>query len=1203
MMNPKDSNNRKTEEVLELLSLTGQELALAEAYLIGEEGEEALESISFRDLSVIPAEKPLKLFRDLLKRGKKEEMGRLFSLLFSIGQSTCYQLVPMDMMNGQQQLLPGEAYKKAAVYGAYLGLNGYVLRGITIRNLITIAGESPEILKKAAEHEKNSVENGKLVLLAAYFMVKYQGVDSPEKKKGGFLESVGKLLGMKNPGEGSCAAIDKEDAPLMAKYEDIILSRLGALFKNQMDAGSLGKIRNDILSGEVTEKALQLAGTCGVSDFLIRLFGGMAYLNYPLSTRLKNIVKVALATHGNWVVPSGKNAMLDAMALVSEGLPMNILVKGGDYDRIFGIDAGRYICWAAGRGCMPILKAQFQNNRECYIEILDKADLELSDKLFGAIKEQDRVLYEKLLQERKRQGNNKDREKLIGALVGKDYTNAHIIKDYLRGETQVDTLYPIAMQIGEKYYYGGLVERRLVKGYMNNYQDQMFYRRCQVFMLLKRSGYFFQEDILVNNQVDPAKAAGLFRNLEAEGLGISYQLTGMAMIYDALYSSQWKEAFLAGAEEAFAGYLQEKREEALSAFSGADAFGRFFSLRIMGKAAEENKKEILGYSQDSAKVVKEELLSIFSRQRGWEEEAKGFLASKKAAERELAIRVLLRWQEEGGDYQELLRQVLEKEKNAKIRGILENALTGGQGAAFGAKALTREDLVKEMHKGGKKRTLAWAYGTPFSQVHRKNGEIAQEEYLQAVFLCYSHGEGCGVSKNAAILAEDLEEEELAVYVNELFDKWLEAGGEAKKRWVLYAASIHGGYEIIRKLQHQIQEWPQNARGAIASEAVCALALNPLPQALLIVDGISRKFKFKQVKAAAGKALEFAASQLGITREELADRIVPDLGFDENMERSFDYGERSFKVAITPSLEIEVYDQNGKKLKNMPSPGKRDDEKKAALAYEEFKQMKKQMKITVSSQKMRLELALSTGREWSVEAWKALFVKNPVMHQFAIGLIWGVYEDRKLISSFRYMEDGTFNTKDEEEFTLPKEGKIGLAHPIELAAEAAEAWKQQLEDYEISQPIEQLQRTVYRMTEEEAASQRLERFGGCIVNDLSLGGKLTGLGWYRGSVQDAGGFYTYYREDVELSLGVELHFSGSFVGGENGDVTVYDARFYKAGTIERGSYMYDEAGEEKACFLRDIPERYFSEVVWQLAKATSSSQERNENWKNEQNEKW
>ena len=86
--------------------------------------------------------------------------------------------------------------------------------------------------------------------------------------------------------------------------------------------------------------------------------------------------------------------------------------------------------------------------------------------------------------------------------------------------------------------------------------------------------------------------------------------------------------------------------------------------------------------------------------------------------------------------------------------------------------------------------------------------------------------------------------------------------------MLYAAAIHGGADIVNKLQHQIQEWPQAARGAIASEAVQALALNPLPQALLVVDGIARKFKFKQVRAAAGSALDFAASQLGITTEEL-----------------------------------------------------------------------------------------------------------------------------------------------------------------------------------------------------------------------------------------------------------------------------------------------------------------------------------------------
>lgn len=36
--------------------------------------------------------------------------------------------------------------------------------------------------------------------------------------------------------------------------------------------------------------------------------------------------------------------------------------------------------------------------------------------------------------------------------------------------------------------------------------------------------------------------------------------------------------------------------------------------------------------------------------------------------------------------------------------------------------------------------------------------------------------------------------------------FMEQGAEAKKKWVLYAASIHGG-DLIVVLYRQIQEWP------------------------------------------------------------------------------------------------------------------------------------------------------------------------------------------------------------------------------------------------------------------------------------------------------------------------------------------------------------------------------------------------------------
>ena len=56
-------------------------------------------------------------------------------------------------------------------------------------------------------------------------------------------------------------------------------------------------------------------------------------------------------------------------------------------------------------------------------------------------------------------------------------------------------------------------------------------------------------------------------------------------------------------------------------------------------------------------------------------------------------------------------------------------------------------------------------------------------------------------------------------MRELFRRWLEAGAEAKKKWVLYAASIHGGEEIIPLLHEQIKELPGKFRGALAGEAV------------------------------------------------------------------------------------------------------------------------------------------------------------------------------------------------------------------------------------------------------------------------------------------------------------------------------------------------------------------------------------------------
>ncbi len=182
-----------------------------------------------------------------------------------------------------------------------------------------------------------------------------------------------------------------------------------------------------------------------------------------------------------------------------------------------------------------------------------------------------------------------------------------------------------------------------------------------------------------------------------------------------------------------------------------------------------------------------------------------------------------------------------------------------------------------------------------------------------------------------------------------------------------------------------------------------------------------------------------------------------------------------------------------------------------------------------------------------------------------------------------MEDGSFNTVEEEEYAFPEEGTIGLIHPTELSEAELTAWKEQLSDYEITQPIEQLSRPVYAVTDEEAAETTLTRFHGVTLNGLSLSGKLLAQGWNRGPVGAGGAYRAFYREDGDM--GVNLSFSGCGITYENVDVTVYEAAFY------RPCADTDGGGGKEKCFLGEISPRYFSEIVLQIAAATKSGQEK------------
>ena len=797
------------------------------------------------------------------------------------------------------------------------------------------------------------------------------------------------------------------------------------------------------------------------------------------------------------------------------------------------------------------------------------------------------------------------RQNILRLLLPRIISGRDIVRDFLMGEGSLKNTRPELKGVESSYYSpthaaGLMVLYRMEKGWDN------FLCRCAAVLGLVFDGQALENVLAEMTVSDASEMASntrcyrympfAFDHLEAmidtqleNGLPLGDVLSMMGKLFECTYNEEKQKKLRDCA------YHRAAKAEYIPDLAAAGKTGNVFARQVAALALNDMADEhpearagLLAAAGDSAKQMKAFLLDIYARRPDWAADYEKMLSAKKAAEKLMAVEVLYKL-----NLRAPLEAALETEKNAKVIDAIREKLGAEAPAAVG----TAADIAANIVKGNKIKKLGWLLNEQLLSVRNADGTPADETIRNAILLSYSELGRIGRSETAGELSAGLDRQDMEKLAVQVFDIWFAAGAQAKNKWVLPFAAVYGGSTMTERLRKCIHDWPEHQRGAIACDAVMALALSEDPAAIVIVDAISRKFKFRQVKQAAALALENAAQELGITAEELADRIVPDLGFGKDGTRVFDYGKRSFTVRLTPTLELQITNDQGKTVKNLPAPGKTDDPM-ANDAYEAFKTIKKQIKTTVTAQRARLEAALSVLRCWDTDRWKALFVENPIMHQFAMSLVWGVYEDGRLTDTFRYMEDGTFNTVDEDEYELPEQVLIGLVHPMELDTDALDGWKQQLEDYEIVQSIDQLSRPTYALDPEKAEQKRLEDFGGKMLNGLSLSGKLLQQGWYRGSVQDGGVFYTFYREDREQGIGVELRFSGSAAGFDDGEnVTVFDAVFY-TGTVNRGSYVYDEVPEEQILSLGSVPKRYYSEILHQLTRATASSTETNENWRSE-----
>jgi len=375
---------------------------------------------------------------------------------------------------------------------------------------------------------------------------------------------------------------------------------------------------------------------------------------------------------------------------------------------------------------------------------------------------------------------------------------------------------------------------------------------------------------------------------------------------------------------------------------------------------------------------------------------------------------------------------------------------------------------------------------------------------------------------------------LAAFGWDCFSAWLEAGATGKDNWALTALGLLGNDDTARKLTPLIRAWPGESAHARAVTGLDALAGIGTDVALMLLNGIAQKVKFKGLQDKAREKIDAIAEARGLTTEELEDRLAPDLGLDAHGTLRLDFGPRAYRVGFDETLkpyvrELTADGKPGARLADLPKPRASDDAALAKEATERFKLLKKDARTIASQQLLRLEAAMCTRRRWTPELFKLFLAEHPLVRHIVQRLVWGVYEGDTLKECFRVAEDGQCTTAADDPYDLPEGNEtIGVPHALELPADQAAAFGQLFTDYEILQPFPQLGRDTHTLTDAERAAPKLERWKGVRVPT----GRVLGLvnkGWRRGQAQDGGSIW-YFTKPLGNGKAIELTLDPGIIVG-------------------------------------------------------------------------
>ncbi|MEI0490631.1 BspA family leucine-rich repeat surface protein [Brachyspira pulli] len=259
---------------------------------------------------------------------------------------------------------------------------------------------------------------------------------------------------------------------------------------------------------------------------------------------------------------------------------------------------------------------------------------------------------------------------------------------------------------------------------------------------------------------------------------------------------------------------------------------------------------------------------------------------------------------------------------------------------------------------------------------------------------------------------------------------------SKKETSAIIYGIYGGDEAVKEIYEE-EKYSKLLLIILSFHKESDYAMN-------LLCNVFRYNERDDIQKMADDILHEAALMRNLTEDEIIFKLIPNFGFDKNSEKIIE--ENKYKLIIKDD-EAELFDiEKNKILKSYPKNMSSD-------LKEKIKYIKKEISFTIKNQNFNLIKLLMSGKKYHYRFFKEIFIDNVLMNKFAINLIWNMHSENK-VYTFRYSGDGSYSNENDESIIIDENSYINLASPFEMEKETISKWKNQLNDYELYQPIMQ-----------------------------------------------------------------------------------------------------------------------------------------------------